>query len=114
MKQLLINALTQICSNVFLQGTFNSNEEYPSEFITFWTNYADNDDFYDNCENSTDWNFSVMYYSNDPALVNSKPLLIINALKAVGFIPQGKGHDIPSDVPTHTGWALEFIGIENL
>ena len=63
---------------------------------------------------SVDWNFSVMFYSSDPALVNSKPAEISAALRAAGFIPQGKGNDIPSDRPSHTGWAMDFIYTEIL
>lgn len=115
MKSTLIQALETICpNNVYLQGTLNSEEAYPEEFITFWTNYTDDNTHYDNSVHSIDWNFSVMFYSTDPAKVNSVPNTIISTLKALGFIPQGKGNDLITDKPTHTGWALEFIYTENL
>lgn len=108
MKQALIDVLETICpGNVFLQGTVA--EDYPESFVTFWTNDTVDADFMDNEATSTDWFFSVIFYSSDPALVNSKPAEIRAALKAADFIPQGKGNDIPSDKPTHTGWAMEFI-----
>lgn len=110
MKQKLIDVLNKICPNdVYLQGTISPDEEYPSEFITFWTNYTDDEAFYDNDNHATEWDFSVIYYSENPAQVATKPVEIRQALKASGFIPQGKGQDIPSDRPTHTGWAMEFI-----
>lgn len=110
MKQLLINALEQICpGNVFLQGTLLPDQQYPETFITFWTNYSDDKLHYDDSTISYEWNFSVMLYSSNPTIVNTKPADIISALKSVGFIPQGKGNDILSDQPTHTGWAMEFI-----
>lgn len=109
MKQTLINVLEQFCpNNVYLQGTL-SNETYPETFITFWTNYTDDNTHYDNDVHSIDWNFSVTLYSSDPAVVNAMPLAIRTALKQAGFIPQGKGNDIFSDRPSHTGWAMEFI-----
>lgn len=113
MKQQLFNALNAICPNkVFLQGTLDDSEAYPESFITYWTNYTDDRAHYDNDVHSIDWAFSVIYYSSDPLLVATVPSEIRAALKAIGFIPQGKGSDIASDVPTHTGWAMDFIKTE--
>lgn len=115
MKQLLIETLETICpNNVFLQGTLAENEAYPESFITFWTDFTDDNQHFDDTVYSVDWNFSVMFYSSDPALVNSKPAEISAALRSAGFIPQGKGNDIPTDRPTHTGWAMDFIYTEIL
>lgn len=115
MKQLLINTLETICpNNVFLQGTLVPNTAYPDSFITFWTNYTDDNSHFDDETFSIDWNFSVIFYSNDPTLVGTKPDEIITALKNVGFIPQGKGNDVPSDIASHTGWAMDFIYTEYL
>ena len=111
-KQILIEALTLLGfedgKTIFLQGTMNPEAAYPAEFVTFWTNYTEDNSHYDNATNSVDWNFSVMYYAEDAALVNTKPLEIAKALKQRGFVQQGKGQDVLSDEITHTGWALEF------
>lgn len=113
MKDLLINTLETICpNNVYLQGTLT--EAYPDNFITFWTSYTDDGSHYNNDVCSVNWNFDVIFYSNDPSLIASIPPQIIAALKQVGFIPQGKGYDIPSDEPSHTGWAMEFVISETL
>lgn len=115
MKQSLINILETFCpNNVFLQGTLNPDVPYPETFITFWTNYTEDKEHFDDETVSVDWNFSVIFYSSNPTLVNTKPDDIRTALKNAGFIPQGKGNDIPSDRPTHTGWAMEFIKQEIL
>lgn len=115
MKQLLISVLETICpDNVYLQGTLNPTEAYPESFITFWTNYTDDKEHFDNEVVSVDWQFTINFYSSDPALVASKPTDIRQALKAAGFISQGKGNDIPSDVITHTGWTMDFIKTEYL
>mgnify|MGYP003292416708 CR=1 FL=1 len=115
MKQSLIDVLETFCpDNVFLQGTLAEDEPYPESFVTFWTNYTEDRAHYDDDVHSIDWNFSVIYYSSDPALVNSVPSQIRTALKAAGFIPQGRGNDIHSDRPSHTGWAMEFIKTEIL
>lgn len=110
MKEKLFNVLNAICpNNVFLQGTIDENVQYPGSFITFFTDDTDDRAFFDNEVNSIDWTFSVIFYSNDPLLIDVVPAEITAALKAQGFIPQGRGRDIPSDVPTHTGWAMDFI-----
>lgn len=118
MKRKLINALVG-CGFVegetlFLHGTMNPDKAYPETFVTFWTDSTDDNAHYDNKSVSVDWSFSVILYSANPATVNTKPDEIRAALKAAGFIPQGKGQDAPSDEPTHTGWAMDFITTEYL
>lgn len=109
MKQKLIEELTKFGYPVFLQGTLNADAAYPDSFITFFTDDTQDGAHYDNDTTSYVWYFAVIFYSNDPALVSSKPAEIRAALKKAGFIPQGKGQDILSDEPTHTGWAMDFI-----
>lgn len=113
MKQKLINELEKFGYPVFLQGSLNENEAYPDTFITFWTEDIPDRSHYDDETTSYDWIFSVNFYSNDPTLVNSKPDEIRVALKNAGFVPQGKGRDLPSDEPTHTGWGQDYYYIEN-
>lgn len=118
MKQKLIAALVT-CGfiegeTLALQGTLDPEKPYPDEFVTFWTDYTADNSHFDNSTVSVDWHFTVIYYSNDPEKVEKKPIEIINTLRAAGFIPQGKGQDIPSDEQAFTGWAMEFIGVENL
>lgn len=109
MKQTIINVLETICpNNVYLQGTLAADKAYPDSFVTFWTDTTRDNAHYDNGVHSIDWSFSVVYYSNDPAKVNSVPSQIRTALRNAGFISHGRGSDIPSDRPTHTGWAMDF------
>lgn len=118
MKRLLIETLEKVGfvegKTLLLQGSLNPSEAYPDTFVTFWTNSTDDNAHFENKTHSIDWAFSVILYSNDPAIVNTKPDEIRAALKAAGFIPQGKGYDIPSDETTHTGWAMDFVITENL
>ena len=114
MKQALISVLETFGYPVLLQGTLNPDNAYPESFITFWTNSTSDNSHFDNEVKTVDWQFSVNFYSSDPTLVNTKPDEIRAALKAAGFIPNGKGQDIPSDEPTHTGWTMDFTIIENL
>lgn len=110
MKEKLIAVLEQFCKdNVYLQGTIEEDAVYPLSFITFWTDYTDDEAFYDNDAHSSVWHYNVIFYSSDQNLVDTKPAEIRAALKAAGFIPQSRGRDIPSDVESHTGWAMDFI-----
>lgn len=117
MKQKLFDILEKHCpNNVYLQGTVNPDpdEGYPADFVTFWTPNTDDAAHYDNDVAAVDWQFFVIYYSNDPVKVNTKPLKIAADLKAAGFVQQGRGNDIPSDEKTHTGWAMNFVCVERL
>lgn len=115
MKQKLIDILEKHCPrHVYLQGTMNPNKEYPADFVTFWTPATDDAAHYDNAVAAVDWTFYVVYYSNDPRKVNTKPFEIAADLKAAGFVQQGKGSDILSDEHTHTGWAMDFAYTEKL
>ena len=110
MKDELIQILETFCpDNVYPQGTMNPDEAYPASFITFFTTDSDFDAFYNNEANRIEWYISVIYYSSNPAEVQSVPPQIIRALRAGGFIPTDAGIDVFSDVPTHTGWAMDFI-----
>ena len=112
MKLKLISALETFGFPVMLQGSMNAEDAYPDTFITFWCDSTEDNSHFENDVQSVDWHFSVILYSNNPELVNTKPSEIISALKHAGFIAQGKGQDILSDEPTHTGWAMDFVATE--
>lgn len=117
MKKKLISVLEQLgfveSETLLLQGTMNADAAYPDTFITFWCPTTEDNLHFDNEVDSVDWHFSVILYSNNQTIVNTLPKEISAALKNAGFIAQGKGNDIQSDEPTHTGWAMDFIISEN-
>lgn len=112
MKDLLIQTLQPLGYKIIQQGSLNKDEAYPESFFTFWNNEVPGDEFYDNEEHSYIWNFDLNFYSSDPALVNTKLLEAKTALKAAGFIVTGKGYDVASDEPTHTGRGINVLKIE--
>jgi len=115
MKDLLISILERYCpDDVYLQGTLNPDEAYPQKFITFFVPATDDISFYSNDVSAVEWQFSVMFYSTDPAEVQTYPAQISADLKAAGFIPQGKGNDLHCERPTHTGWVMDFLYRENI
>ncbi len=112
MKDLLIETLEPLGYPIRLQGSLGENEAYPESFFTFWNNDTSGDEFYDNEEHSYVWDFDLNFYSSDPALVNAKLIEAKALLKAQGFIVTGKGYDVASDEPTHTGRGIRVLKIE--
>lgn len=115
-KGLLINTILPLVNNdinlVIQQGSMAPDDAYPDSFFTFWNNDTNDDAFFDNNNTDVIWNFDLNYYSTDPALVNSVLLEAKQLLKSVGFIPDGSGHDVLSDEPTHTGRGMNLLFIE--
>ena len=112
MKDFLINTLETLGFPVFLQGTFG-DDPFPETFITFFTLGSNAAAEFDNETALTAWQFQVTIYGNNPLTVESGAAAIRKTLKAAGFIPQGKGRDIPSEEPTYTGWTCEFYILES-
>lgn len=116
MKQKFISAIAK-CGfvegkTIILQGTLAADIPYPDTFVTIWTNYTADNSHFDNDVSSVEWNFTLILYSTDPETLSKKAKELLETLRAVGFIPQGKGQDIPSDEPTHTGWTMDFLCVE--
>lgn len=109
MKNILINTLEKFGFPVMLQGSLAEDEPYPESFFTFWNNDTESNMFYDNKEHATVWDFDVNFYSADPEKVDKILNEAKNALKNEGFIISGKGHDVASDEPTHTGRGLRAL-----
>lgn len=114
MKNKLINAISPLGYDIYLQGTMAENEEYPDSFFTFWNSDSYSTTMYDNTTESYVWIFELNFYSNNPTLVNTKLKDAVTLLKAQGFINEGVGHDVYSDVKTHTGRGITlYIRDEN-
>lgn len=113
MEDLLISVLETFGYPVQRQGSMSADAEYPDSFFTYWNNASDGRGFYDNNEAQTIYDYSVNFYSNDPALTYSKLLEAKAALKAAQFIVTGKGYDLASDQPSHTGRGMQVLYREN-
>lgn len=112
MKDLLIRTLEQFGYPVMQQDSLNEDEQYPETFFTFWNNSTDESSHYDNKPNNYVWDFDLNVYSSNPEMVNSLLLEAKEKLIEVGFIVNGKGHDVASDEPTHTGRGINVQIIE--
>lgn len=112
MKEKLINLLETFGFPVYLQGSMSADEKYPKSFFTFWNQDSYDNNHYDDEPISYTWNFDVNFYSSDPELVN---LMLVEAktlLKQNDFIISGKGYDLASDEPSHTGRGFTALIIE--
>lgn len=112
MKNELIRLLETFNYPVYLQGSLSENDAYPDSFFTFWNNETYDNNHYDNQAASYTWNFDVNFYSVDPGLVNSMLLGAKALLKQNGWIVGGKGYDVVSDEPTHTGRGINVLYFE--
>lgn len=112
MKAELISILSEYKYPVKLQGSLGKDEKYPDSFFTFWNSGTEDGSHYDNAAITTIWDFTVYFYSVDPALVNSVLESAIADLKAAGWIVSGKGYDVATDEVTHTGRAVDVLYIE--
>lgn len=112
MKDTLITLLESFGYPVRLQGSLAENEQYPDSFFTFWNTDTTDGSHYDNDAINYIWDFDVNFYSINPALVNTVLLEVRTLLKNNGWIISGKGYDVASDEPTHTGRSINVIYIE--
>lgn len=112
MKQELINLLATFKYPVRLQGSLAPKEKYPDSFFTIWNNSVDDGSHYDNDAINFVWDFTIYFYSVNPALVNTVLVEAKALLKQNGWIVGGKGYDVASDEPTHTGRAIDAVYIE--
>lgn len=114
MKTLLINTIESqgFSGLVFLQGSIDPDKEYPERFVTFFTLDGSDAAHFDDEPVGTAWRYQVINYATDAEVLMRDAKNLRAALREAGFIPAGRGRDIPSDVATHTGWANEYYILE--
>lgn len=107
MEDELITILSSFGYPVIRQGSLSDDDSYPDHFFTFWNNNSEDHSHYDNSDYGTTWSFDVNFYSIDPEKTYSVLAEAKTALKSNGWIISGKGYDVMSDEPTHTGRGME-------
>ena len=114
MKLLLIKTIESqdFSGLVFLQGSIHPEEAYPDRFVTYFTLDGSDAAHFDDAPVGTAWRYQVINYATDAEVLMQDAANIRAALREAGFIPAGRGRDIPSDVSTHTGWANEYYFLE--
>lgn len=76
---------------------------YPPSFFTYLCESAPFGEYYDNKPFTVLWTFGIGFYSDDPRKVESETSELIKRLLSAGWTVDGKGEDVQSDEPTHTG-----------
>lgn len=112
MEDRLIELLEEFNYPVYRQGSLTEDEEYPDTFITYWNTDSPDHAHYDNTEYGTAWAFDVNVYSNNPEITYNLLSDIRTLLKQNKWIVPGKGYDVLSDEPTHTGRGIESYFLE--
>ncbi len=115
-KELIINTLKDAFDYpVFQLGTIEAddeqNDDLPADYFTFRID-ASEDRSFDNSDFLTAWDININYFSTNPNNVMTIPKQARQALKAAGFIPQGRGYDLISDEPDYSGWYSDFYYLE--
>lgn len=112
MEDKLIEILQSFGYPVIRQGSLPPQQEYPEHFFTFWNNDTPAHSHYNNDEYGFEHEFYVYFYSTDPEKTYSELENARVALKKSGFISHGKGFDVVSDEPTHTGRGMTVTYLE--
>lgn len=112
MKQKLIDVLTSLGFPVYLKNTVLA-KDLPEDVILFWQ-FSSSDNSYDDDDHVTTWGFEISYLSTNPQNVEDNKKLIRKTLKDNGFIADGKGYDLTTDITStcHTGWQCDFYFME--
>lgn len=108
----LIAVLETFSYPVYRQGSLTEDQPYPETFFTYWNVSSGDHAHYDDESYGTAWDFDVNVYSVDAALTYSLLLEARAALKSAGWIVPGKGYDVPTDEPTHTGRGMSALYLE--
>lgn len=111
MEDNLIELLESLGYPVYRQGSLTKNA-YPDSFFTFWNVDSPDHSHYDNENYGTEWNFSVYFYSENPALTYSVLADARILLKQNGWIVPSQGFDVRSDKASHTGRGLTVFYLE--
>ena len=103
----LISLLESFTFPVFRQGSVT--ESYPDNFFTFWESEEDGNSYYDNATVDVYYQFSVYFYSTNPANTYSYIEQARSLLKQNGWTIKTRGYDVASGEPSHTGRGFDVI-----
>lgn len=114
MEDNLIELLESLGYPVMRQGSLGDNEQYPHTFFTFWNNGEYEQKAYDNRTIAVIHDFDVNVYADNPATVYKLLADARNLLKNNGYNIPDRGHDVASDVDTHTGRGMNVEYLQRI
>ena len=103
----LIALLETFLFPVFRQGSVTEN--YPSDFFTFWGTEEDGNSYYDNKTVDVAYQYSINFYSINPAYTYAYIHQARNLLKQNGWTIITRGYDVDSDEQSHTGRGFDAV-----
>ena len=103
----LISLLESFTFPVFRQGSVT--ESYPDNFFTFWESEENGNSYYDNATVDVYYQFSVYFYSTNPANTYSYIEQARSLLKQNGWTIKTRGYDVASGEQSHTGRGFDVI-----
>lgn len=114
MEDNLIKLLESFGYPVIRQGSLAENEPYPPTFFTFWNNGEYEHSAYNNVTTHIIHDFDVNVYADDPATVYDLLKRARTLLKNNGYQTPDRGHDLASDVDTHTGRGMNVTYLQRV
>lgn len=112
MKAELYDLLGSLGYEVYEQGSFTDEKEYPDSFFTVWNDDTAAHSHYNNVETATTWEFTIYFYSTSPLLCVDVINIVKTLLQKNRWIVPGKGRDAASDAKSHSGRMIEAYFIE--
>ena len=103
----MISLLESFTFPVFRQGSVT--ESYPDNFFTFWESEENGNSYYDNATVDVYYQFSVYFYSTNPANTYSYIEQARSLLKQNGWTIKTRGYDVASGEQSHTGRGFDVI-----
>lgn len=94
----------------FRQG--NCPADLPESFFTYWNLDTPEDGFYDDESHRNIYFWVVYLYTTDEDFLYTKFEEFIEKAKEKGFKTDGRGKDIPSDVPNYLGRYIKLTYME--
>jgi hypothetical protein len=113
MRKELRDALASTGFKYYQQGALYPLVDLPDVFVTYWTADSEAAASFDNTAAVTAWTIQIAVYGNQYYSLEKQFDAVCEKLKAKGFIQQGKGRDIPSDIKNYYGMACDFYYLEN-
>ena len=95
------------------QGSYEADEELPSDFFCFWNTSTEYDGFYDNSvPHKCIWEWNIYFYTNNPENIYMGLEKFIEKAREKGFIIKSAGKDLLSDEPDYFGRYLSVEYVE--
>ncbi|MGN0695033.1 MAG: hypothetical protein ACI4LK_09035 [Lentihominibacter sp.] len=112
-KDKIINTLKPLGLNPKAQGSYESSENLPESFVTFYIPDTEVLKSYNNKPQKIGYTININYYSVKMSDINTIPDEIFEAMISAGFTAAGVGFDGGLDKDTgRYGWFMDFYYVE--